>query len=741
MTNLLKKAFGVFSSVALAASMLISSTASVHATSAGEVYKTTDGTVWFITSDMQKRPFTSAGAFLSYGFLSFSQVKDADASVTALPTGAFIAPQDGRIFCATATKGSDVSGECSLITGGMKSAFTSAAVFSGQGFSFSRAFYGDSSFLTKTSNTDSATAQHRNGTLINNGGTVQLVVNGGLWGVPSMDVFNSWGWSFADVVPANAADKSLTQIGIIPGRVAGQLVPTGTTGTPTPTGTNNGSFNPNGGTQGSINTITMGSRQDTEALESQNDVEIYAADIETNNDGALMLKSADVWFANADSASASDKPWDYFTDVSLMVDGHVVATKNADSASDWSDVTDGSIGTVATAHEYKMRFTNLNAVLPNNDTTSVSVAVSVVNTIDSADQDAVWYTELGNIRVLDESGFTTDANTSFDTTTTLEDSFTVGGADAAALTVRDANDDIAASVIKVDDTNDTNGVPVYSFEVEETNDVDVNISEMTLTFVTPGAENTVIKKAYLYKGTTKVGEEVMASNGVVTFDNMNIDINAGDTETFTVKVDLYDNNGGVRYAEGATLAVSVTSIDTFVDANGNDEGDITPTVNAVSNTHELRSVGIMTDFNTSSATRTLVADAAGEFDQGEFKISFDVTSFGGDMRIDRSCEEGGADAAGQGVEYTITNSGSNSTTCNLSSSSTDTEDTANTYEVDEGTTRTFTLTVTATSSADAYAEVSLESVNWGTATNDTNANYYNFNLGDYKTDSIFLNTF
>src|SRR4051812_29210655 len=134
MSNLLKKVVAGFSTFAMAASLLVAPV-TAHAAAAGEVYKTSDGTVWFITSDMQRRPFTSAGAFLSYGFLSFSQVKTADANVTALPSGAFIAPADGKIFCATETKGSDVKGECSLITGGQKAAFTSAEVFTGQGFS------------------------------------------------------------------------------------------------------------------------------------------------------------------------------------------------------------------------------------------------------------------------------------------------------------------------------------------------------------------------------------------------------------------------------------------------------------------------------------------------------------------------------------------------------------------------------------------------------------------------------
>jgi hypothetical protein len=199
--------------------------------SIGSVVKTSDGTVWFITTMgggvATRYPFTSAGAFQSYGFLSFGQVVDANASDLALPSGSYVGPRDGSIFCATATKGSDVKGECALITGGMKASFTTSSVFSGQGFSFKNAFYGDSSFLTKTTNIASSTAVHRQGVLVNNKGTVQYVGSTGLDGIPSMDVLTSWGYNLKEVVPANIADKLLTQTGVMTARSAGELEPTG----------------------------------------------------------------------------------------------------------------------------------------------------------------------------------------------------------------------------------------------------------------------------------------------------------------------------------------------------------------------------------------------------------------------------------------------------------------------------------------------------------------------------------
>lgn len=192
---------------------------------AGSVVKTSDGTVWFITVDGQRRPFTSGGAFLSYGFLNFGLVADANTADTALPTGSFIPPQDGKLICSDRDDSVAKKGTCYLITAGKRAAFTSEAVFKGQGFSFARATKGDVSFMTADANISSSTAAHRPGVLVNNAGTIQLVGNGHLMGVPSVAVFQSWGYSFADTVPANAADKLMSQSGVMMSRVTGQLSP------------------------------------------------------------------------------------------------------------------------------------------------------------------------------------------------------------------------------------------------------------------------------------------------------------------------------------------------------------------------------------------------------------------------------------------------------------------------------------------------------------------------------------
>ncbi|MDR3642771.1 MAG: hypothetical protein P4L74_04060 [Candidatus Doudnabacteria bacterium] len=61
----------------------------------------------------------------------------------------------------------------------------------------------------------------RVGAIINNNGTVYLVGPNGLYGFPDLLTFNSWNFSFTNVVPANSAEQALSQIGVVPMRQAG----------------------------------------------------------------------------------------------------------------------------------------------------------------------------------------------------------------------------------------------------------------------------------------------------------------------------------------------------------------------------------------------------------------------------------------------------------------------------------------------------------------------------------------
>lgn len=181
-----------------------------------------NGTIYMISLQGTRRPYTSAGAFLSYGFNSFSTVVTASEADIALPEGSFIPPQDGKLICSD--RGKD-KGTCYVITESKKSGFTARNVFDWFGFSFKNTTKGDVSWMDSTYNLNEQSVLHPSGVLVNNNGTIQMMSDKGLLGFPSRDVFNSWGYSLSQVVKINKADKTKTQIGIVKARSAGELSP------------------------------------------------------------------------------------------------------------------------------------------------------------------------------------------------------------------------------------------------------------------------------------------------------------------------------------------------------------------------------------------------------------------------------------------------------------------------------------------------------------------------------------
>lgn len=210
--------FGIFGTSTSSSSS--SSSGSMTRNRVGTNILAPDGTIYTLTADGYRRPYTSAGAFLTYGFNSFANAVTARSGDMKLPVGSFIPPRDGSIVCSD--RGTD-AGTCYLITNGMKAGFTSEAVFKALGFSFSYALYGDVSFMSSATNISSSQQAHKAGVLVNNNGTLQIVGNSDITGIPSMAVLESWGYNPANAVPANSYDKSLTQSRVLTNRSAGVL--------------------------------------------------------------------------------------------------------------------------------------------------------------------------------------------------------------------------------------------------------------------------------------------------------------------------------------------------------------------------------------------------------------------------------------------------------------------------------------------------------------------------------------
>lgn len=264
--NIAKKIFAAGSSSLVAAASLVGFAAVAHAAvHAAGTNVLSNGTVYEVGTDGLKHPYTSAGAFLSYGFNSWAGVVAASPEDLALQTGAFIPPMDGSLI--------NDMGTVYLITGGQREGFTSAANFLGLGYSFSTVLAGDTSFMTSGPVISSPDIAHPAGTLVNNAGTVELVTATGTQGIPSLAVFNSWGYSFSDVVPANSYDKALPMsAGIMPAYQMGCLSPLNCGSNATPPGQPGQPVPPTGNVNVTLSTDTPASNPTIVAGQSSADI-------------------------------------------------------------------------------------------------------------------------------------------------------------------------------------------------------------------------------------------------------------------------------------------------------------------------------------------------------------------------------------------------------------------------------------------------------------------------------------
>ncbi len=181
--------------------------------SAGSVVVDNKGTVYLIMqfggpgAENVKAPYASAQAFLSYKYNSWSRVQKANSADLALPDWAGI---NGPEYAYT-REGSLINdhGTIYLVSGSGRTGFTSEAVFKGLGYTYANVYNGDTSYMVTQSPVSSSNVKHPDGSLVNDNGTLYIINNDTKLGVPSMKVLESWGYWLSDVVPANNFDRAL----------------------------------------------------------------------------------------------------------------------------------------------------------------------------------------------------------------------------------------------------------------------------------------------------------------------------------------------------------------------------------------------------------------------------------------------------------------------------------------------------------------------------------------------------
>lgn len=511
-----------------------------------------------------------------------------------------------------------------------------------------------------------------------------------------------------------------------------------------------------GGSEGEINEVKEVSSKDSKLQEGKtNELFAFTAEI----DGDVSVDRVDFYLDSTDAGSQSDNADDYFKSASLSVNGTKVATVDVE---DFTEDTYNVVGSVVgDSKEFRIRFSGLNSVFTDGAKPKFTLSFEALSSIDGTDLTETWGVELesDSIRFVDGKGFSETAGAA------LEETFSTETEDVASLSVNSSSNDPDLTTFEVATDEETEDVVVFKFNIEEENDVDVTVEDLTITILTTGTtdESAVVTSADLYKGSTLLGSENVPDGGVVAFTDLGLDISAGDEEELTLKLSFAD-----LLVEGTTVKATFTSIDDAMDENGNDEGDMgTPSgLGLVSETHILRSTGISVDVKTATSSVTVVDGVVGSApDNATFTWTFDVTAFGDNNVYVNSEIANILELASATSEVdTLYSIGSSvaSTLTSLSgtlveSDSDVSEVTAHTdwtnistdkfFKINKGTTGTFTLTVTGTNlTAAKQVRGLLENIEWTTSDVTLSSatalpiNSYTANLGaDAATPFVYVN--
>lgn len=497
------------------------------------------------------------------------------------------------------------------------------------------------------------------------------------------------------------------------------------------------------GGAGSISLDDSSTYSAEEVGEGEEDFEILEFEI-TAEGSDIEIISIKTEFVQGTAADSQDLD-DYAELVSIWFDGDKVGERDADRFSETNDVWTRSISL------------DSGVIVREDESEMLVVAITALSNLDSGDIDSdAWTVDAINVRFKDAQGVVTTEDTDADG---LEQTFDFASFAAAVdleLKISSGDEDINdAHVLNVDDTNSTDNVELLSFYVEAEGDSDIFIKDLPVILTTTEAAGTdfaepgnIVTSLYLYADGDKVGTESVsgtasgtADSETVIFDDIDYTVEAGDEIEFIVEAKLIATSGVLD--DGDTISADITSTErNAIDAEdeaGEDLATTDMTGTATGGTHAMYDISFTFELKSVSSSITLAADPAttGSADTATYVIEFELTAFDGDITIDRSSEEGGGDAADQGVEYIVTNAASNDTVSSLTSTAGDnTDDTGEAWLLEEGEPEEFTLTVAVTASADHFAKIYLESINWDEDVTDTDPDlYYTAGLGEEKTST------
>ncbi|MEX2515249.1 MAG: hypothetical protein WD335_03935 [Candidatus Paceibacterota bacterium] len=450
-------------------------------------------------------------------------------------------------------------------------------------------------------------------------------------------------------------------------------------------------------------------------------------------DGDVNVSRIDVAFQadSGNNAAADDEPWDVFEEVSIIVDGDEIASKNVDDEDDWLDDDADSNGF------YEVRFSGLDFVVREGDTAEFTIAVEVASNVDDAANSPTWDVAIleDGIRAIDGEGINqyigNDDDTSADT-----QSFDIDeeGGDEE-LNVTSSSDDPDESVIQVDEDDRSDEYGIFAFDMEaegndlEVNEIKVDIDLRGLTNASSTDYDDIVNDGYLEIDGQQFdidSKSVGAAGGTtatatLTFD-IDGDLTIDEDDEVTAMLFLEFNQQNGNYVGGEEIRAKVNADD--FDVEGADDLSASQLDGtATGDYHTLLVEGVYA----ADAADTSASQSEG---LASYEFVVELTAFETDVYLSATSTANESDA------FEIGTIGTGTTTYSFVSDAD--QETNNSYKIDEGSTEEFTITVTFDPLNSGSYRATLSSVNFET-TNDSDPtdDSYDFTpTSDFRTAAI-----
>lgn len=390
------------------------------------------------------------------------------------------------------------------------------------------------------------------------------------------------------------------------------------------------------GTAGSLSDVRLISRLTNEAVgEGQRDVPVMGVELRPQGSD-VELSAVTIDLDQIGNISSFDR---YAEDVTIWLDGELYATVDADS--------------FTRSNDYRQTISlERGAIIRQNDTAELVVAVSGARNIDSSRFGDEWRVAFDSVRFRDAlSASITDSQTrGLDRTFSFSEySESVG----LRLTVQNGDAAINdAHLIQVSDTDRTRDVPVLSFKIAVDGDSDVLLDTLRVNATTTGATlDRIASAAYLYLDGSRIGgEDIVSAADTITFTDLDRTLRADRTYDLEVRLDLNQVNGA-NYSSGVTLRAGVNSSDRddwyLEDERGNAVASFDRRGSASSGPHTLQTsgAGILAVTSTSREVYNSSVPAAS---YGEYRMTVEVRALGDTVYIPESAVRSiaASDAAG-----------------------------------------------------------------------------------------------